>query len=35
MKQRLNSPWAALVLGIGLTAALYALALRLVPHGGG
>lgn len=35
MKQALDSPWAALVLGVGITAALYALALRLVPHGVG
>lgn len=35
MKQRLDSPWTALLLGIALTAALYALALRLVPHGAG
>ena len=35
MKQALDSPWAALVLGAGITAALYMLALRLVPHGVG
>ena len=35
MKQAFNSPWIALVAGVGLTVALYALALRLVPHGGG
>lgn len=35
MKQALNSPWIALVLGVGITAALYVLALRLVPHGAG
>ncbi len=34
MKQRLESPWAALLAGIALTAVLYALALRLIPHGG-
>lgn len=33
MKQVLDSPWIALVLGVALTAALYALALHLV-HGG-
>lgn len=35
MKQALDSPWIALAAGVGITAALYALALRLVPHGGG
>lgn len=32
MKQALDSPWAALLLGIAITAALYMLAARLVPH---
>ncbi len=35
MKQRLDSPWTALTLGVALTAALYLIALRLVPHGAG
>lgn len=33
MKKTLNSPWAALALGIALTIVLYALAVRLIPHG--
>jgi hypothetical protein len=35
MKQTESSPWVALTLGVAVTVALYALALRLVPHGGG
>lgn len=34
MKRVLNSPWSALVLGVLITAALYALARQLVSHGG-
>lgn len=33
MKQTLDSPWLALVLGVAITAALYMLAQHLVPHG--
>jgi hypothetical protein len=32
MKQRFDSPWIVLPVGIVLTAVLYALAQRLVPH---
>lgn len=35
MRRVLKSPWIALALGVGITAALYALALHLIPHGGG
>jgi hypothetical protein len=33
MKQTFDSPWTALVLGVALTAALYALALHLAHAG--
>lgn len=33
MKQTFDSPWTAFVLGVALTAALYALALRLAHAG--
>jgi hypothetical protein len=35
LKPLLRSPWMALLAGLLLTALLYALALRLVPHGAG
>ena len=34
MKDTLNSPWLKLVLGVAITAALYAIAQHIVPHGG-
>ncbi len=33
MKETLDSPWLALVLGAVITVALYLLAQHLVPHG--
>lgn len=33
MKEMLDSPWLALVLGVAITAALYLLAQHLIPHG--
>ena len=32
MRDALHSPWAAFAAGVAVTAALYVLAWRLVPH---